>query len=146
MLGIKSTGKIDFSVETDKHVYSVRMIPTCLKRRIYSFRSATKYTLSDIFPFPRLSYRRKLADKRLRDVDYTSLTAFNVKEIIPVMLFNPAPMNVSYLDGTIERQAGDGDKIFGITIYGASGFIKHLKEQCAKQNNSTIKASAVHMS
>lgn len=146
MLGLNNTGKSDFTVETDRHIYSVRMIPTFLKRRIYTFHSTTRYTLSDIFPFPRLSYRRNLADKKLHDVNYTSLTAAEGKDIVPVMLFNPAPMNVSYLDGTTERQAGDGDKIFGITIFGASGFVKHLKGQCIKQNNSIIKTSAVHMS
>ena len=93
------------------------------KRMVYSGRTAVRKRFVNAQPndYPRKVGKVRILPKLKFDAD----RSFVGKEVVPVLIFNPAPHDVTFVTETKNRvvAAFTGDKVYDQTIFTASSFV-----------------------
>ena len=124
-LGNFNGGRCDFYVQTSEQVYSVKLCGAP-KKTIIDFVDSTQYAkrslrfhLASTFRYVVPRSKRKKAF----DFSYHCPEELRSAQIIPIILMNPMPLNVTYAGKGI----GNGDYIVEGYFYNRTGFLQLLK-------------------
>ena len=122
----------DVTVKTNEAEYLLRFITCRNRKRIWYFINDKIYVrvFRVFFATPGaprhapIDLSKKLGHIPPIDKKYADP---RTKNMIPVLLFNPSPVEINYLDEENQKLvAGNGSVIHGQTVYNANGFLNIL--------------------
>ena len=131
--------QFDFSVETHKRTYLVKLITCFSKIKIYHFVDEENYVtyFKSFIALP-------MAEKFSESVHWSSYHRFprlqktQEDHITHVLLFNPVPNTITYADEKgLTQVAGNGTMIGDLQIFNGKGFCAMLNDLSANDRNCT---------
>ena len=133
-------GQIDFLLKTAEKSFYVRYATATKKLSTMSFLSPTeiKYTKHPRNNKFTLIFDFKDKEKIMR-ISFPDHIDESDKSIVKAILINPVPMNIEKKGppGMGMEPTGTGERIFGYTIYNATGFIETLKRIAEEESRKT---------
>ena len=123
--------KTDLSVETHERVYHVKLFSCLARKKIYHFVDRNSYVtyLKVYFALP---FAAKASESLLFSTFHrfmAEVPSDGEKESF-VLLFNPVPNDVTYIDETgMRRVAGNGSFIDSMLVCNAKGFCELIEEE-----------------
>ena len=130
-------GQIDFLLKTAEKSFYVRYATATKKLSTMSFLSPTeiKYTKHPRNNKFTLIFDFKDKEKTMR-ISFPDHIDDNDKNAIKAILINPVPMNIEKkgAPGMGMEPTGTGERLYGYTIYNATGFIETLKRVAQEES------------
>ena len=118
-------------METARKIYFVRYLATYNYNSELIFRSADKVALRTNIGAHRSNVKTALGIKEKYKIRPFALAdeeeKSGYKEVVKVVLMNPVPREVCYIEGGAKIPTGTGGKLFGHTLYSGSDFIYALE-------------------
>lgn len=123
------TSKADFTVNTGKEHYSVRVITCFAHKRAYHFINEKCYIrftrFGYVLPMSKAINKIRFFEKMKKMPPLKKTDDENIKQIL---LLNPSPMEVFQLEGNRMNKSlvRDGSEMYGWIVYSGLGFLKYL--------------------
>lgn len=118
----------DFYIETADKLYSVKLCGTFFRKDLCDFMDEEHYAVRELafqIAATRHAVRYKVKTKRAYDFKYKSEKAYSEKDLIPIILMNPVPADVTYH----MKGIGNGDYIGEGIFYTGKGFCDKLRSE-----------------
>ena len=135
-------GEIDFILKADSYTYYVRYATATKVLSTMSFLSKsellyTKHPRNNKFTLI-FDFKDK---KKLMHISFPDYIDENDKHSIKAILINPVPMNIEKKGafGSGTEPTGTGERLFGYTIFNATGFIETVKRNSENERISEAK-------
>jgi len=135
-------GEIDFILKADSYTYYVRYATATKMLSTMSFLSKsellyTKHPRNNKFTLI-FDFKDK---KKLMHISFPDYIDENDKHAIKAILINPVPMNIEKKGafGSGMEPTGTGERLFGYTIFNATGFIETVKRNSENERISKAK-------
>ena len=135
-------GEIDFILKADSYTYYVRYATATKVLSTMSFLSKsellyTKHPRNNKFTLI-FDFKDK---KKLMHISFPDYIDENDKHSIKAILINPVPMNIEKKGafGSGMEPTGTGERLFGYTIFNATGFIETVKRNSENERISEAK-------
>ena len=120
------SGKIDLTVKTPNDTYYIKLIASYSSKKRYHFVDSNRYVtyLKTFFVLPMATQ----VSENVSFVSYHEFPQINKKDSLYdnekyVMLFNPMPNEISYIEKDGSKQiAGNGSRIGEFYVYNGKGF------------------------
>lgn len=131
---IKTSSTPDMIIRTPENEFIVRFITCRQRKRMWYFVNAEYYVrvLRVYFNFPGskrydpMDLNRKMGRLPPIDNKYSDESNNSAKTTL-VMLFNPSPVEINYIDENNKKFiAGNGSVIYGWTVYDGNAFLSLL--------------------
>ncbi len=139
-MGNTGMEKCDFYIVTCEKVYSVVLCRSLIKNCTLRFEGNTltkEYNMilynvwGQIFRIPFRLYSRQ---RRNCNFKYAFQPRWEGKEIAYIALINPAVSEIRKLTTKGEMIIGDGDCVWGLTIFSLRGFLREITEHSKRIN------------
>ncbi len=131
-------GQIDFILKADGITYYVRYATATKKLSTMSFMSRTELVYTKHPRNNKFTLIFDFKDKaKTMHISFPEGIDENDKNAVKVILINPVPMNIEKKGafGVGMEPTGTGERMFGYTIFNATGFIETLKRNAKKVKN-----------
>ena len=125
------TKNADFTIEAREKFYSVRIITCFAHKMAYHFINERYYIrftrFGYILPMSKSINKIRFCEKLKKMPELKVAESENIKQIL---LLNPSPVEIFQLESNRMKKSlvTDGTVMYGWQVYGASGFLKMLKE------------------
>ncbi len=131
----------EWVIEADSRTYCVHFLAIHDRHAVMRLLDSFAYTLTTTHgQGARFIDRapRRFNSLRTGDQTYETQSQHNIYfpvsadsfagEVERVLLLNPVPSEIQYLKGTTFEHAGNGDRVFGFTLFDAKSFVELLKK------------------
>ncbi len=124
---LRCSKKPDLIVETPNEKYAVSFITSKSRKTYVRFITQERY-IRTVRAFWVLLFSVKVAELfRYSGMKKAPKKPNADSGLTPVLLFNPAPLEISYLAPNGVRLTGNRQEMFGWKLFDATGFLEHLK-------------------
>ncbi len=125
---IKVGKRCDLILKTNRETHYISFITSLARKRFLYFINSDEYIryakLAYVLPFA-----KRVSSMRFLETLHKTPKAECHEGAKPILLFNPAPLEIAYLSNEKQEIVTNGSTLFSFTAYDAKTYLTFLKEQ-----------------